>query len=181
MLTTAGWVVSGHLAEVGVVLDCIQIVSIRPVSRLRSVPGGSRSWGWASLRVGYVRLARKNSPEMFRASVRTTTIFWPLSSCLATMLARRPRRWPLPSMTTCGRQKQSVSRTVGWFVCREAVPAAQYSMVRRIVVCSCSCCAVFQPPESTSFACRSPVMHCSQFHRVHHRLFPCPRRHLATS
>lgn len=30
MLTTAGGVVSGHLAEVGVVLDCIQIVSIRP-------------------------------------------------------------------------------------------------------------------------------------------------------
>lgn len=30
MLTTAGGVVSGHLAEVGVVLDCIHIVSIRP-------------------------------------------------------------------------------------------------------------------------------------------------------
>lgn len=30
MLTTAGWVVSGHLAEVGVVLDYIHIVSIRP-------------------------------------------------------------------------------------------------------------------------------------------------------
>ena len=48
-----------------------------------------------------VRLARKNSPEMLRASQRTTTIFWPFRSCLATMLARRPRRWPLPSMTTC--------------------------------------------------------------------------------
>lgn len=43
--------------------------------------------------------ARKNSPEMLRASHRTTTIFWPLSSCLATMLAKRPRRCPLPSIT----------------------------------------------------------------------------------
>lgn len=35
-----------------------------------------------------------------RASHLTTTIFWPLSSCFATVLARRPRRCPLPSMTT---------------------------------------------------------------------------------
>lgn len=35
---------------------------------------------------------------MFRASHRTTTIFWPLSNCLATVLASRPRRWPLPSI-----------------------------------------------------------------------------------
>lgn len=48
-----------------------------------------------------VRLARKNSPEMLIASQRTTTIFWPLRSCLATVEARRPRRWPLPSMTIC--------------------------------------------------------------------------------
>lgn len=48
-----------------------------------------------------VRFARKNSPEMLRASQRTTTTFWPLRSCLATMEARRPRRWPLPSTTTC--------------------------------------------------------------------------------
>lgn len=47
-----------------------------------------------------VRFARKNSPEMLRASHLTTTIFWPLSSCFATVLARRPRRCPLPSMTT---------------------------------------------------------------------------------
>ena len=52
-------------------------------------------------RVGYVRLARKNSPEMLRASQRTTTIFWPSRSCLATVEARRPRRWPLPSMVIC--------------------------------------------------------------------------------
>lgn len=37
---------------------------------------------------------------MLRASQRTTTIFWPLRSCLATMLASRPSRWPLPSITT---------------------------------------------------------------------------------
>ena len=49
----------------------------------------------------HVRFARKKPPEMFRSSQRTTTIFWPLSSCLATMLASRPRRWPLPSMTIC--------------------------------------------------------------------------------
>lgn len=36
MLTTAGGVVSGHLAEVGVVLDCVLIVSFR----LRLVPHG---------------------------------------------------------------------------------------------------------------------------------------------
>lgn len=48
-----------------------------------------------------VRFARKNSPEMLRASQRTTTTFWPERSCLATMEARRPRRWPLPSTTTC--------------------------------------------------------------------------------
>ena len=52
----------------------------------------------------YSRLARKNSPEMFSASARTTTIFWPFNSCLATMLAKRPRRWPLPSMTICSGQ-----------------------------------------------------------------------------
>lgn len=48
-----------------------------------------------------VRFARKNSPEMLRASHRTTTIFWPFSSCFATVLAKRPRRCPLPSMTIC--------------------------------------------------------------------------------
>lgn len=48
-----------------------------------------------------VRFARKNSPEMLRASHLTTTIFWPLRSCLATVLARRPRRCPLPSMMIC--------------------------------------------------------------------------------
>lgn len=46
-----------------------------------------------------IRLDLKNSPEMLRASHRTTTIFWPFRSCFATVLARRPRRWPLPSMT----------------------------------------------------------------------------------
>jgi len=35
---------------------------------------------------------------MLRASQRTTTIFCPLSNCLATVLASRPRRWPLPSI-----------------------------------------------------------------------------------
>jgi hypothetical protein len=39
-----------------------------------------------------IRFARKNSPEMFKSSHRTTTIFWPLSNCFATVLANRPRR-----------------------------------------------------------------------------------------
>ena len=46
-----------------------------------------------------VRFARKNSPEMLRASQRTTTIFWPPSSCFATVLAKRPSRWPFASIT----------------------------------------------------------------------------------
>lgn len=52
-----------------------------------------------------LRFARKNSPDMFRASQRTTTIFCPLSNCLATVLARRPSRCPLPSMITCSRRR----------------------------------------------------------------------------
>ena len=95
------------------------------------------------------------------------------------MLARRPRRWPLPSMTTCKRQKQLVSRTVGWFLCREAVPAAQFSMVRRMVVCSSSCFAVFQPPESTSYARSKYLMHRNRPHHIHPS-FASPRRRLAT-
>jgi hypothetical protein len=72
-------------------------LTIRPLSRHK--PGRTHpvSVSWKK-RSGDVRFARKNSPDMFRASHRTTTIFWPLSSCLATVLANRPRRWPLPSI-----------------------------------------------------------------------------------
>ena len=68
-----------------------------------------------------VRLARKNSPEMFRASQRTTTTFWPLRSCLATIEARRPRRWPLPSTTTCekgivSKRPRSNSNSMLWAI-----------------------------------------------------------------
>jgi hypothetical protein len=77
--TTAGRVVTGDLAEVGVVLDC---------------SGGQ--YGRTSSILRYadvdVRFARKNSPEMLRASQRTTTIFCPFRSCLATVLARRPSK-----------------------------------------------------------------------------------------
>ena len=55
-----------------------------------------------------VHFARKNSPEMLRASHRTTTIFWPLSNCLAMILARRPKRCPLPSITTCDIKTKSM-------------------------------------------------------------------------
>jgi hypothetical protein len=74
--TAAGWVVSSDLAEVGVVLDCEGYVS---VCRIEVI-------------VVCVRLARKNSPEILRASHRTTTTFWPLRRCLATVLASRPKR-----------------------------------------------------------------------------------------
>ena len=88
-------VVAGLLAEEGLVLYC---------SSWRSYVSRCSRWvgdGGFAVSGGDIRLALKNSPEMLRASQRTTTIFWPLRSCLATVLARRPRRWPLPSTTTC--------------------------------------------------------------------------------
>lgn len=102
--TTARRIETGLLAEEGLVLHCVRIrVSVGscspfpPRSVLRcafgvcdSGPGGLVD----------VRLARKNSPEMLSCSQRTTTTFWPFRSCLATVEARRPRRWPLPSTTT---------------------------------------------------------------------------------
>ena len=57
-----------------------------------------------------VHFALKNSPEMFRASHLTMTIFCPLSNCLATVLAKRPRRCPLPSMITYVQPDQSQLR-----------------------------------------------------------------------
>lgn len=68
-----------------------------------------------------VHFARKNSPEMLRASQRTMTIFCPLSSCLATVLARRPSRWPLPSMTYSSCQPAS-SESFREFSNRESAP-----------------------------------------------------------
>lgn len=77
----------------------------------------------ARIRWVNVRFARKNSPEMLRASHRTTTIFWPLRSCLATVLARRPSKWPLPSMTWVRCQREApwkaacalvLTRGAGW-------------------------------------------------------------------
>lgn len=44
-------------------------------------------------------MLRKNEPLILISSQRTTVIFCPLRTCFATMLASRPRRWPLPSMT----------------------------------------------------------------------------------
>ena len=38
--------------------------------------------------------------EGAKLSQRTITTFCPLSSCLATIDARRPNRWPFPSITT---------------------------------------------------------------------------------
>lgn len=41
----------------------------------------------------------KKLPDMLISSHLTTTIFWPLRICLDMMEARRPSKWPLPSMT----------------------------------------------------------------------------------
>lgn len=53
-------------------------------------------------------LLRKKEPEALMSSQRTTTTFWPLRSCLATIEARRPRRWPLPSMMTGAAEKVAI-------------------------------------------------------------------------
>jgi hypothetical protein len=85
-----------------VVLDCARSVSIRfTIEDCRCARGLNAPRGAPRQVQCNVRFERKNSPEMLRASQRTTTTFWPLRSCLATMEARRPRRWPLPSTTTC--------------------------------------------------------------------------------
>lgn len=44
-------------------------------------------------------LLRKKLPEMLISSQRTTTIFCPFKACLEMIEAKRPRRWPLPSIT----------------------------------------------------------------------------------
>ena len=62
-----------------------------------------------SLRQSRVTLLRKKLPEMLISSQRTTTIFWPLRICLATIDASRPRRWPLPSMTMGVEEKVAMS------------------------------------------------------------------------
>lgn len=98
--TSSGWVVTGHLAEVCVVLDYITNLSANaPKLRLATLhPIRFLEIQFYHEAGVDVRFARKNSPEMLRASQRTTTILCPSRSCLATVEARRPRRWPLPSM-----------------------------------------------------------------------------------
>lgn len=77
-LTTAGGVVTGDLSEMGVVLDCMngQLDCSCGVIAVVFVPDDVRPqievvW----YRGVNVRFARKNSPEMLRASQRTITIF----------------------------------------------------------------------------------------------------------
>jgi hypothetical protein len=101
--TTARRVETGLFAEESLVLHCVRSrVSIRAAGSISSSVGSlvriRRVLGPGGL--VDVRLARKNSPEMLSCSQRTTTTFWPFRSCLATVEARRPRRWPLPSTTT---------------------------------------------------------------------------------
>jgi hypothetical protein len=102
--TTARRVETGLFAEESLVLHYVRSrVSIRAAGSISSSVGSlvriRRVLGPGGL--VDVRLARKNSPEMLSCSQRTTTTFWPFRSCLATVEARRPRRWPLPSTTTC--------------------------------------------------------------------------------
>jgi hypothetical protein len=97
-LTSSGWVVSGHLSEVGMVLYYISILISFGLHLRPSFPY-STGLDFERVQGVDIRFARKNSPEMLRASQRTTTIFWPFKSCLATVLASRPSKCPLPSMT----------------------------------------------------------------------------------
>ena len=103
--TTARRVETGLLAEEGLVLHCVRSrVSIGSCSLFP--PRSVRRCAFDMCNLGPgglvdVRFARKNSPEMLSCSQRTTTTFWPFRSCFATVEARRPRRWPLPSTTTC--------------------------------------------------------------------------------
>jgi hypothetical protein len=60
-------------------------------------------------RRGLHTLFRKKLPEMLISSQRTTTIFWPLRTCLEIMEARRPSKWPLPSMTMGVEEKVAIS------------------------------------------------------------------------
>lgn len=90
------------LPEVRMVLDCIVLNNVR-CQILANDHFPVCMYGYVGIRGGggYTRLFLKNSPEMFKSSHLTTTTFWPLRSCLATMLAKRPRRCPLPSIMTC--------------------------------------------------------------------------------
>jgi hypothetical protein len=103
LLTSSGWVVTGHLSEVCVVLYC-KATLVSPVllttTKQVQIATSHANCLPDEYRGEDVRFARKNSPEMLRASQRTTTTFWPLRSCFATVLARRPSRWPLPSIVT---------------------------------------------------------------------------------
>jgi hypothetical protein len=93
-LTSSGGVETSRLSNESLVLDCNGRQHTKPPLILGSRFVVKDSRGTILL------FARKKSPEMLSASHRTTTTFWPFNSCLATMLARRPRRWPLPSMMT---------------------------------------------------------------------------------
>jgi len=103
MERTVGLVVSGSFSEVGMVLDYMNIVVLVLIHKVEHLRIDDSIYFFGSrvkeIRKN-VRFDRKNSPEMFKASHLTTTIFCPLSSCLATVLARRPSRCPLPSIMT---------------------------------------------------------------------------------
>ena len=45
---------------------------------------------------------------MFNSSHLTTTIFCPLRICLEMIEAKRPNKWPLPSITTTGSNDEMV-------------------------------------------------------------------------
>lgn len=69
--------------------------------------------GWIDASVEWqLTLLRKKEPEALMSSQRTTTTFWPLRICLATIEARRPRRWPLPSMVTGAVEKVAIWNTL---------------------------------------------------------------------
>lgn len=94
--TTTRRVVSSLLSKIGMVLDCEMIYELvigpKKASR-KGISGlGVIDRSHREQRMIDIRLARKNSPEMLRASHRTTTTFCPFNSCFATVLARRPSK-----------------------------------------------------------------------------------------
>lgn len=75
-------------------------------------------------------LLRKKLPEMLISSHRTTTIFWPLRICFEIMEARRPRRWPLPSMTM-GVEEKVAMASLGLYFRTERVNTSEFGRDKR--------------------------------------------------
>ena len=76
-------------------VDQMSFVEESMVTELYSHYTDWHTFASASLNVG-LTFMRKKEPDTLINSHLTTTIFWPLSACLAMMEARRPKRCPNP-------------------------------------------------------------------------------------